>query len=206
MKRFLLIIAVLLFCTALGFTQAKENSFSKDYSNTRKLIVLGLEKNYDLIYHLSLRLSQDERYDLYTHFEQKKAPPVLLNTFVGFGFGSDRQFDKFGGDFEFFTEAIGLSVALASPLVLLYGAIKNVPENQMQSLSIVMISGIGVGAASWLTGKIFGIIRPIWFANRYNDTLAGALHIGDEYDVTFNMQPVFNPLNKSFGLIASIKY
>ena len=206
MKRFILILAGLLFCSTFSFTQADENSFSKDFSNTRKLIVLGLEKNYDLIYYLSLRLSQDERYELYTRFEQKKAAPILWNTLLGFGSGSDRQLDKFGGDFQFYTDVIGWSIAVASPLILLFGVAKNAPPERLESFTYATVATAGVGLASVLTGRIFGIIRPSWFANQYNSTLAAALHIGDEYDLSVNVQPVYNPLNNSFGLVASISF
>ncbi len=206
MKRIILILVVLLLAASFAFTQGNENNFSKDFSNTRKLIVLGLEKNYDLVYYLSLRLTQNERYELYSRFEQKKAAPILWNTLLGFGSGSDRQLDKFGGNFQFYTDVIGWGVACCSPLVLLYGVIKNSTQQEMQVLTYVTIGGVSLGLTSVLIGRIFGIIRPSWFANQYNATLADALHIGDEYDVALNVQPVFNPLNKSFGLVASIKF
>lgn len=209
----LLFLLLTIFSVSIGFAQNSSSSSvdfsdSKDASNTRKLIALGLEKNEELVSKLSLRLTNEQRNALYNHFKVSATLPTVANAFLGFGFGSDRQGDVWGGKFEFTTEVIGLSLSLIGPASYFITEIAKPDSNLQEPLLIV---GLSTGAAIWLTGRIFGMIRPSYYAKKYNTTLGKALHIGEksaksEGAGNVSLLPIIEPVSGSCGFVASLYF
>ncbi len=82
----LLFLLLTIFSVSIGFAQNSSSSSvdfsdSKDASNTRKLIALGLEKNEELVSKLSLRLTNEQRNALYNHFKVSATLPTVANLF-----------------------------------------------------------------------------------------------------------------------------
>lgn len=209
----LLFLLLTIFSVSIGFSQNSSNLpldilKSKDAANTRKLIALGLEKNEELVSKLSLRLTEEQRNVLYNYYKTSATSATLENAFLGFGFGSDRQGDVWGGKFEFATEVAGLSVALLGPAAYFCTEIANSDSNLKNPL---LVAGLSAGAAIWLTGRIFGIIRPSYYAKKYNTTLERALHIGEktaksEGAGSISLLPVIEPVSGSCGFVASLYF
>jgi hypothetical protein len=95
--------------------------------------------------------------------------PLLLNTLIGFGLGSFIQGDITGGIIELSGDLFGGGLIIfVAPIVYL----SEVLSTSGQAPAFTWNSTAGtlciVGGCILLASRLFGIIRPIWYADDYN--------------------------------------
>lgn len=96
--------------------------------------------------------------------------PLILNTYPGFGIGSFfLQGDTTGGIMLIVSDAAGGSLFLTGYFIYI-AAFYSDGADSRDKMEKGIITCI-IGGSIFIASKIFGIIRPIWFAADYNAAL-----------------------------------
>lgn len=199
-KLFLAAVSVCLLCAA-AFTQDMplDAETKAELSARAKILLKDVKKHQEKIQKIAIELPYQERLSLYNKEKKETLGPVAINVFsflVGIppnlGIGSFAQKDIAGGVIHLGTGLIGTGCAAGGCLSLL---ISKKPEEYAIPL---LVAGGAISLGSW----IFGIVRPITYASKYNRRLEQALLLND---AQMSIVPLVVP-NGQFGLAVSVRY
>lgn len=172
------------------------------------------EKDEGIIAQSTEELSSAQREQLFTSYKISAWDGIegnFLFIFPKLGGGSFNQGDYGGASFLFVTGITGWAcfgtgmLAMMFPIIALFPAI-GMELKSAGSVAGVVATGVilsSVGISILLVDTVYGLVRPIVYANRQNKYLERALGTGKQAD--FGFAPLINPLTKEFGLIASIR-
>ena len=199
-KLFLAAVSVCLLCAAAFAQDMPLDAETKaDLSARAKILLKDVKKHQEKIQKIAIELPYQERLSLYNKEKKETLGPVAINVFsflVGIppnlGIGSFAQKDIAGGVIHLGTGLIGTGCAVGGCLSLLIS--KN-PEEYAKPL---LVAGGAISLGSW----IFGIVRPITYASKYNRRLEQALLLND---AQMSIVPLAVP-NGQFGLAVSVRY
>ena len=199
-KLFLAAVSVCLLCAAAFAQDMPLDAETKaDLSARAKILLKDVNKHQEKIQKIAIELPYQERLSLYNKEKKETLGPVAINVFsflVGIppnlGIGSFAQKDIAGGVIHLGTGLIGTGCAVGGCLSLL---ISKKPEEYAIPL---LVAGGAISLGSW----IFGIVRPITYASKYNRRLEQALLLND---AQMSIVPLAVP-NGQFGLAVSVRY
>ena len=227
MKRFLIIINVVLTVYGFAFADESENSNRENeeaFLTVSMLIEDGLNKNFSQIQQESLRLTNSQRLMLHGLHENKFGTPLALNLLLGFGIGSFVQTDTVGGVIGLIGDTAGFTILtfyfvsiiqasdwltsriselnsqiMADPIRLreLENAQAEYNKKLENAMPLVFIS---TGILSVM--RIFELIKPITYSNGYNNKLRQALY---NNNLAFNLVPSIG-INGNGGLTLLMSY
>ena len=209
-KIYIILILTSLFSFSV-FCQTKSNQTSTEENSARisSLIDESLWKNGSEIFNLSQTLPIDLRLSLYNKYEQKAFKTFLWNLIPYMGIGSFIAHDTFGGFVELGCFLIGGSfTALASPQIRSTLTTSKTYTTGIQTTTTYTYDEnyIFTGAIIIFSGWVFGLIRPWVYTPKYNRYLKSALRANDSSKIEVTFAPQINPVEKQFGLMASIKF
>lgn len=156
------------------------------------LIRSGVFGNEDRIRDAAATLSEAERQQVYDEYRKPAFRYSLLNLVPGFGLGSFIQRDGFGGRICLAGDIVGIGgigVGYVGMIVTgfsimidaLFASASEEAEEDLEDASgaftafmIVFYCGIAIFGSS----KVFGAIRPIYYASKYNSALKSSLSGG----------------------------
>lgn len=173
-KYFIVLLIGICFCVEIF----AENNFSKIYFDTAILIEEGLQENLLAIQKNSKELNSMQKMELIREFKEDFTVPLILNLFVPFGVGSFYQGDTAGGVICLVGDltAVGLYVA---GFVNYYTKLSQYDsDSESVDMDDVMVNSMILFISSGLVGLatgIFRIVRPITYAEKYNNDLFMAL-------------------------------
>lgn len=201
-KLFLAAVSVCLLCAAAFAQDMPLDAETKaDLSARAKILLKDVKKHQEKIQKIAIELPYQERLSLYNKEKKETLGPVAINVFsflVGIppnlGIGSFAQKDIAGGVIHLGTGLIGTGCAVGGCLSLLILSQKK-PEEYAIPL---LVAGGAISLGSW----IFGIVRPITYASKYNRRLEQALLLND---AQMSIVPLAVP-NGQFGLAVSVRY
>jgi len=189
-------IAVLLLCFAIsGIALANEAESRESFSLVSMLIRDGLNRNFEEIQQESFNLTANQRLILFHRHQDRLVTPLALNVLLGFGIGSFTQRDMTGG-------LIGLAGDTTVFALIVSGFIYGFNTTSRHSGNVLgglFSAGLIISPAS----RIFQIVRPITFSERYNNSLRTALfHDGD---LSFNISPAVDS-NGNSNVTMALRY
>lgn len=199
-KLFLAAVSVCLLCAAAFAQDMPLDAETKaELSARAKILLKDVKKHQEKIQKIAIELPYQERLSLYNKEKKETLGPVAINVFsflVGIppnlGIGSFAQKDIAGGVIHLGTGLIGTGCVAGGCLSLL---ISKKPEEYAIPL---LVAGGAISLGSW----IFGIVRPITYASKYNRRLEQALLLND---AQMSIVPLAVP-NGQFGLAVSVRY
>ena len=199
-KLFLAAVSVCLLCAAAFAQDMPLDAETKaDLSARAKILLKDVKKHQEKIQKIAIELPYQERLSLYNKEKKETLGPVAINVFsflVGIppnlGIGSFAQKDIAGGVIHLGTGLIGTGCAVGGCLSLLIS--KKAEEYAIP----LLVAGGAISLGSW----IFGIVRPITYASKYNRRLEQALLLND---AQMSIVPLAVP-NGQFGLAVSVRY
>lgn len=199
-KLFLAAVSVCLLCAAAFAQDMPLDAETKaELSARAKILLKDVKKHQEKIQKIAIELPYQERLSLYNKEKKETLGPVAINVFsflVGIppnlGIGSFAQKDIAGGVIHLGTGLIGTGCVAGGCLSLL---ISKKPEEYAIPL---LVAGSAISLGSW----IFGIVRPITYASKYNRRLEQALLLND---AQMSIVPLVVP-NGQFGLAVSVRY
>jgi hypothetical protein len=136
------------------------------------MIERSLDKNYQSIAETSLALESAQKTGIYSHYKKSPNLGFGLNLAVGLGLGSFVQNDPIAGATAATLEILG--IVLIS--VGYSGSINDMSGAEYYSNSAL----IGWGAMILAGGKVFELVAPFSFAEKYNKRLRAALGLAGE--------------------------
>lgn len=150
------------------------------------LLNQGLEQYQHEINELASQLSIDERKVLYSAFEKHLYFPIIMNLLLPLGMGSALEGDVEGFIWEASLEGIGLllislSISLSlSESVYLTAIHQQHPAinyAQIFTLDNGIIAGVLLALPFILLGKVYGVLRPLYYVDHYNQELRVSLQL-----------------------------
>lgn len=166
-----IVVALILFS---GVIRAEGESISEDLLELRcqiDRIDLNEKRNVNHIKLNAISLTTEEKYYLFDSCALTKPDiyyAIALNTAPGFGMGSYLIGDKKGGKTQLIIQLISLAVAGGGTFYHL------VLESRYSSVGSLIMIADGVG---FLSGTIYGMIRPLKYFKIHNDALAESLGV-----------------------------
>lgn len=199
-KLFLAAVSVCLLCAAAFAQDMPLDAETKaELSARAKILLKDVKKHQEKIQKIAIELPYQERLSLYNKEKKETLGPVAINVFSflvcippNLGIGSFAQKDIAGGVIHLGTGLIGTGCVAGGCLSLL---ISKKPEEYALPL---FVAGGAISLGSW----IFGIVRPITYASKYNRRLEQALLLND---AQMSIVPLVVP-NGQFGLAVSVRY
>ena len=170
MRRALLAAVLMLFAL---------NAFAQSSSVEMRVNMLiddGLYRNMDEITAEALGLNQDQRYMLYSAHEEDPMIPFVLSLLVGMGVGSYVQGDLTGGLISTGLDLAGIAAVYVG-YMMLATTILDDPYDSMYDMPVVEMSLILGGVAVISFSRVFQLVRPFTYAERYNHDLRIALQM-----------------------------
>lgn len=169
--------------------------------------------NYNKQLALSLKIRQQEL--ISKTLKPDLIVPEIVNILFGFGVGSFAQGDMFGGVIGLGGDFCGVGCIIVGISSLYYPTIGLALEdpssqraqdfrNQIQTWNTVAI----VGGVIYGVSKLFGIIRPFWYAADYDKNLVSALPGVDQFAFKPYVVPALTRQYRPemrFGLNAEIR-
>ena len=140
-------------------------------------------------------LTTEERRMIYDDYKKDPTVAVIENVFIGCGLGSFLQGDRSGGWTGLFGDLLGLGVMIYGVSQIdsgLYGDPYN--YNLSDNKGFVAFS---LGGGIVLAARLYELIRPIKYSERYNKTLRSALDPGL---VSFGVVPMIDPEASGVGV------
>ena len=202
-KLFLAAVSVCLLCAAAFAQDMPLDAETKaDLSARAKILLKDVKKHQEKIQKIAIELPYQERLSLYNKEKKETLGPVAINVFsflVGIppnlGIGSFMQHDIAGGLIHLGTGLVGTGCIVGGYLSFLTS--KKPEEYTLYALPL-FVAGGAISLGSW----IFGIVRPITYASKYNRRLEQALLLND---AQMSIVPLVVP-NGQFGLAVSVRY
>lgn len=202
-KLFLTLISISLLCaTVFAEDIAPNAATTAELSAHTRFLLKDPKKNKEKIQKNALELPYQERLFLYNKEKKEPFGPVAINVFsflVGIppnlGIGSFMQHDIAGGLIHLGTGLVGTGCIVGGYLSFLTS--KKPEEYTLYALPL-FVAGGAISLGSW----IFGIVRPITYASKYNRRLEQALLLND---AQMSIVPLVVP-NGQFGLAMSVRY
>ena len=196
---------MLIFLIALVSIVASLSAEPSSYMKISSLIESGAVRNKDQISLLSSGLSSSEAMMLYNSNKMDTGLPFALNLLLGCGIGSFVQGDTAGGVTGLAVELAGYSAVLAGYAVLSRAALSGA-SGTYNSLSYAGAGLIIGGGIIFLGIRIYELVRPFSYADKYNRTLFEALNSG--YGTSLALAPVLSPDDGLSGIaaLASISF
>jgi Borrelia membrane protein P13 len=169
MRRFalvfvLFIISVACFAQAGGSAEGKVNMLLSD----------GLYRNYDAIVTESSGLSTEQKFLLFSNNEDDPVLPFVVNFAVGLGVGSFVQQDMTGGLLGVALDLVGIGATVVGYVQYTLAILEN------PTATVLPTDGLGLilaGAGTTLVSRVFQLVRPFSYSNRYNRDLRAALQM-----------------------------
>lgn len=223
-------IAFFVLAVSLSFAQKSSVSSSSSTENeiTERIEILleeGVIKNNKEIYELSALLSQEKREELYDEYSRNRLKACLLNL-PGFGIGSFKEQDRFGGFVQLSATIVGWTAVFGGAFLIMeaedndwgatnynsssysYGSgysygTKNVEDATAKGLGEGLIF---VGVCSLIGNTIFGITRPIFYTERHNRILKSSLRVVNKKSeaTTVSSATYRHPFEVSFSPILDL--
>lgn len=197
-KLFLAAVSVCLLSSAIFCQETTDSAKTAENTAKVKFLLNRLNENTPEIQRLSLEIPYQERALLFKKEKKDALVPVAINVFsflVGIppnlGIGSFMQHDVAGG-------LIHLGSGVAGTLCVATGVL-TVLSSKEPSAGIALLA---TGAVFYIGSSVFGIVRPITYASKYNRRLEQALLLND---AQMSIVPLVVP-NGQFGLAVSVRY
>ena len=173
------LFAVACLCLSAVSARASEPSSGGIAFDTAALISEGVFRNEADIRANAALLSPSERFSLYEQHKKTALFPFVANHFVGFGVGSFIQGDSGGAAFGLTTQLVGWGMFMMYIIPAL-GSLDDMfsgrERGAVDSVRMEALSKIGIGGLFLVgVGRLFGLIRPWYYASAWNGTLSAAL-------------------------------
>ncbi len=205
---------------ASALDSLSDNSFSAEepgqsgldeasQARLKKLLGGNLDKNAGEIAALTENLSTEERELVFDSAKVFQGKAIGLN-WAGFGAGSFYEHDILGGVIGVVADTIAISSVVcgcgAGVVTLFVVIIASIGDDQETINRYVGITcGLLFGGAGlWLANKIFGSIRPVFYTKERNAKLREVLGLSENTELA--LVPVIDPVEKNYGIVASLRF
>lgn len=185
---------------------ASTRLFSQDrsiaYPEVKYLLDLGLLKNEQTIKEKSVFLDQEGKVRLYGMYQKGALLPAVLNTLPGYGVGSFIQDDMIGGVISLSADlvALGFYIATVGRVGYLVGT-SFLPMDRTKDLEAANLF-LTTGLLISLANRVFGVVRPIYYAKGWNNKLEDALNM--KRAPTLSLGPLVTPSGMGFAITVSL--
>lgn len=166
-------------------SKAVASSSGTTFDEVNKLIKKNLFKNQGKIIDLSKSLSESEKQILYDDYEKGKWGPACLNL-LPFAIGSFKQKDM-----------VNAWIITSLDALSIYLIINDFGDPESDG------TGGTFGICAFMLTRIYAVVHPFFYANKYNKTLSACLDVNGT-EISF--VPLINPINNQYGVALSMSF
>jgi len=171
-----------LYCVAENVPAAvKSQDNAKDIAFTASLIEKNLFKNQEAISAEAQNLSLQERQNLYHTYQKNSFLPLVLAIFPGFGIGSLVEGDTTAGLILLGSDLVAYGIGTWGTYMLINAQTKSesITQKEKETFTTLGLSLIISAATIDVLVLAIGEFRTIFYADKYNKSLANALGVTD---------------------------